>query len=166
MALTTAEQNDINTMCSQAKGYSIGSRLKYMTTAGNVDGAELTNCSDIEMVSYNPPAATGSNASGYWATAAGITVGNWETTWAYVYITTSPSTGDVITITNNSSNTTVIVEFSSAGDADVTYIGYTTSNRIATIPISKTISMYCRSATNWQPLCATEQFSSWGVASA
>jgi len=34
MALSTNQQNDINTMCSRAKDYSIGSRLTNMTTAG------------------------------------------------------------------------------------------------------------------------------------
>lgn len=34
MALSTNQQNDINTMCSRAKEFSIGARLTNMTTAG------------------------------------------------------------------------------------------------------------------------------------
>jgi len=176
MALSSAQMELINDASPINNDFSLGNRWKYLTTAGyyssgtiqgpaissgTASGMEFTLC---ETVSFDVPAATGSQSSAYWTSAAGITKGAWQTTWAYVYLATDPSSGDVVTLINAASGTTVIIETCSAAAAGVAHIGSATDNRVATLIAGKTAVFWAKDSTYWMVLSDTAAFTSWGAA--
>ncbi len=107
MALSSIGVDLINKASPIHNDFSIGNRLKYITTDGELSSATIngpTVSSGTQdtpsLIAWNPPAATGSNSSAYWTSAGGLTAGAWNTTWAYIRLDTALDTGDVVTITN------------------------------------------------------------------
>ena len=139
MALTTVQQNDINTMCSRSKEYSIGSRLINMTTAGayadgtltisggTLTGATLTNptlsggIEDFEIDSIPITNQFSTSITTVTSTSIGQGAGGGfyrmpttDITSAVVKLDTAPSAGDYITVFNPT-NVTGHLIFSSGG---------------------------------------------------
>ena len=178
MALSTNQQNDINTMCSRSKSYSIGSRLLNMTTAGayadgtiTIGGGTITGGTITTPTITNPTLSGGietfeidsipitnqfptsittltSTSIGQGAGGGFYRMPTTDITSCIVKLDTAPSAGDYITIFNPSSDTTGHLLLSSAG----TIVGVFPTGASFThlqMEIWDWVEMVALSATRW-----------------
>ena len=181
MALSSAQCQLIDDASPINNDFSIGNRIKYLTTAGvlasgTISGCDISSGTASGLALTNPTItnvqytiATG-GGSGIWGTTiSALTKGNYiidPATGVYYYITTTPTTGDIIEIVNMDSGADAWIEFSSAASAESVVFASSTGTAYVTLKAMNKMRMMNITSTHWVNLGSTSVFSSWGKATA